>query len=113
MSKETAYQERTTRYELVHLRAWRLCAHLTLEALARRANLALQTVHRAENGKRKPYMPVVRALAAALDIPAEILLTYSPLDDDDEARAYAEHVAYRGMRERLAQFENEPTPVGV
>jgi len=54
--------------------AQRKAKGLTQEALARRADLSTATIQRIENGRRRPTVATLEAIAAALDVPIGALL---------------------------------------
>lgn len=88
------------RFQLAHLRAWRNCAQLGIVPLATRAGLSTRTVMLTERGERMANPSTVRSIAAGLGIPPDILLMYSPLDE--EAREYVIDITLRIGRERAA-----------
>src|SRR4051812_18518250 len=56
------------------LRVLRAERALTIEQAAERAGVTPETISDAERGKRHPYVPTLRKLAAAYNVPVEELL---------------------------------------
>lgn len=83
------------RYHLVYLAAWRQCARFTMAALAEHAGINEVTVWLAEHGRTQQNAATVQAIAAALDIPMDILLSYPPTAE--EARQYMLDMTYRAL----------------
>lgn len=67
------------------LRVLRAKEALTIEQAAARARVTPETISDAERGRRHPYLPTLRKLAEAYDVPVEELLAEEP----DSARAGA------------------------
>ncbi len=55
------------------IRLWREHRGLTLEALAERADISKAYLSQIENGKRSGTVKTVKALAAALEVPLDVL----------------------------------------
>lgn len=55
------------------IRLWREHRGLTLEALAERADISKAYLSQIENGKRAGTVKTVKALAAALEVPLDVL----------------------------------------
>lgn len=88
------------------LRSLRREQGLTLEVVARRANLALSTLSRIEGGKRRLALHHVPALAAALGVSSDDLLGSAPSRDP---RVRCEPRVYPGM---IMKPVTERSPAG-
>src|SRR5215211_4626184 len=58
----------------LRLRVLRAERALTIEQAAARAGVTPETISDAERGRRRPYLPTLRKLAAAYEVPIEELL---------------------------------------
>ncbi|HWT22667.1 MAG TPA: helix-turn-helix transcriptional regulator [Solirubrobacteraceae bacterium] len=68
-----------------HVRARRLAAGLTLRDLAARTGVSNAYLSQLERGMHEPSLRVLRAIAAALDVPLATLLTRAGVLEDDAA----------------------------
>ena len=95
------------RYELVHLREWRECARLSLQAFAERSGRSVPSTLAIEHGRRKANGTSVAMYAAALGIPVLVLLSYAPTDL--EAHEYAIELFRQGkaVREEMLARRRE------
>jgi transcriptional regulator with XRE-family HTH domain len=62
------------------LRVLRAEHALTIEEAAERAGVQPETISNAERGRRHPYLPTLRKIAAAYGVPVEELLSTEPLE---------------------------------
>src|SRR5829696_4059368 len=60
------------------LRVLRAERALTIEQAAERAGVTPETISDAERGRRHPYLPTLRKLARAYEVPVEELLAEEP-----------------------------------
>jgi transcriptional regulator with XRE-family HTH domain len=67
------------------IRVQRQLAKLSLRDLAERARVSNPYLSQIERGMHEPSVRVLKAIAAALGLPAETLLAEAGLLDDDEA----------------------------
>ena len=78
------------------IRVQRRLAKLSLRELAERARVSNPYLSQVERGMHEPSVRVLKAIATALGLPAETLLTEAGLlDDADEAAAPATEAAIR------------------
>ncbi len=76
----------TQRSLALKLRVLRAERALTIEQAATRAGVTPETISDAERGRRNPYLPTLRKLAAAYDVPVEELLA-SEVEEPEAALA--------------------------
>ena len=77
------------------IRVQRQLAKLSLRDLAERARVSNPYLSQIERGMHEPSVRVLKAIAAALGLPAETLLAEAGLLDDDEAAPRETEAAIR------------------
>src|SRR5215208_3306405 len=69
----------------LRLRVLRAERALTIEQAAERASVTPETISDAERGRRHPYLPTLRKLAKAYEVPVEELLAEEPAQEPELA----------------------------